>query len=289
MKVAEKWLATADPSRVSAGVRRDGAAGFEQRRSEEMRVNAIVLCGAPNTGALREADPAPNEALIPIAGRPMVQYVIDGLRQSGRVDRILLVAPPNMLEPHVHGPQLEFVPARGHIIDNVMAAVERLPVSDKVLIASCDIPLITGAIVNGWLDMCAVREADLYYPIVERSVADAYFPGVKRTYVTLREGTFTGGNLFLVNPAMVPVCAPRVRRFLDYRKSPVKLAGLLGWMFIFRLLTKNLRLAELEAKVSQVWGLRGAVLVCPYPEVGIDVDKPSDLQLARAALGSVSS
>lgn len=254
----------------------------------DMRVNAIVLCGAPNTGALRESDPAPNEALIPIAGRPMVQFVIDGLRESGRVGRILLVAPPGVLEPHLHGEDLEFVPARGHMVDNVLAAVERLPLDEKVLIASCDIPLINGQIVSGWIDLCARREADLYYPVVERSVADDRFPGVRRTYVTLKEGTFTGGNLFLANPAMVAPCAPRVRRFMDYRKSPIKLAGLLGWTFIFRLLTKSLRLLELEAKVSQVWGLHGAVVVCPYPEVGIDVDKPSDLQLARTALSTVS-
>lgn len=253
-----------------------------------MRINAIVLCGAPNTGPLREADPAPNEALIPIHGRPMVQYVIDGLRQSGRVGRILLVAPTGQLEPYLSGADLEFVPARGHIVDNVLAAVERLPADERVLITSSDIPLITGEIIRAWLDMCRTRDADLYYPVVERSVADARYPGVRRTYVSLREGTFTGGNIFLVNPRTVVPCAPRVRRFLDYRKSPLKLAGLLGWTFIIRLVLHNLRLQELEAKVSEVWGLRGAVLICPYPEVGIDVDKPSDLQLARAALTGTS-
>lgn len=253
-----------------------------------MRVNAIVLCGAPNTGPLKEADPAPNEALIPIAGRPMVQFVIDGLRQSGRVGRILLVAPPGVLEPHVQGEDLEFVPARGHIVDNVQAGVERLPMTEKVLIASCDIPFITGSIVNDWIESCSTRDADLYYPIVERAATDARFPGVKRTYVTLKEGTFTGGNIFMVNPRIVEPCSPRVRRFLDYRKSPLKLAGLLGWTFILRLLLKSLRLYQLEAKVSEVWGLRGAVIVCPHPEVGVDVDKPGDLRLARATLSGAS-
>jgi 2-phospho-L-lactate guanylyltransferase (CobY/MobA/RfbA family) len=47
---------------------------------------------------------------------------------------------------------------------------------------------------------------------------------------------------------------------------------------------KNLRLTELEKKVSEMWGLEGAVIICPWPEIGIDVDKPSDLQLARAIL-----
>jgi hypothetical protein len=84
---------------------------------------------------------------------------------------------------------------------------------------------------------------------------------------------------------MVDEAAPKVKRFLDYRKSPLKLAGLLGWTFLIRyLLLKNLKMHELEAKISNMLGIRGAVIVCPWPEVGIDVDKPSDLQLARAVL-----
>ncbi|MFO7172846.1 MAG: nucleotidyltransferase family protein [Bacillota bacterium] len=250
-----------------------------------MLVNAIVLAGAANRGPLREVDPAPNEALIPIAGRPMVQYVIDGLRASGRVGRILIVAPPGQLEPYLQGEDLEFVPARGDIVDNVLAALARLPQDQMVMIASSDIPLITGEIVRGLLDLCAQREADVYYPVVERSVADRCYPGVKRTYVRLREGSFTGGNIFVFDPRIADRVAPKVRSFLQYRKNPVRMAGLLGWTFVVRLFLRSLSLRGLEEHVSRLWGIRGAVVICPYPEVGIDVDKPSDLQLARAALG----
>lgn len=127
--------------------------------------------------------------------------------------------------------------------------------------------------------------ADLYYPIVDKRVGELKYPVVKRTYVNLREGVFTGGNLFLVNPEIVEHTAPRVRKFLDYRKNPLKMVTLLGFSFLLRyLVLKNLTLSELEQKVSDMWAIRGAVIVSPWPEVGIDVDKPSDLQLARAVL-----
>lgn len=253
-----------------------------------MAVNAIVLCGAENSGPLRDVDPAPNEGLITIGGRPMVQYVLDGLRQSSRIGRILLVAPPDVVGPRVHGDGIELVPPTGHIIDNVMAAVRRLPGDQKVLIATSDIPLITGRVIDGFLDLCSAREADLYYPVVERSVAEAQYSGVRRTYVHLREGTFTGGNLFLANPAIADAVAPRIRAFLDQRKHPVRMAAILGWGFVLRLALRTLSLYELERKISELWGVRGAVIVCPYPEVGIDVDKPSDLELARVALTGLS-
>jgi GTP:adenosylcobinamide-phosphate guanylyltransferase len=248
-------------------------------------VNVILLAGAANTGPLKDVSPVTNEALIDIGGKPMVQYVIDGLRQSREVRRIAIVAPPGELEPHVTGDNLEFVPSAGNIVDNVVRATRLFPRDEQILIATCDIPLINGEIIDGLIDLCRAVPADLYYPIVEKSVGELKYPVVKRTYVNLREGVFTGGNLFLVNPAIVEHTAPKVRKFLDYRKNPLKMVTLLGFSFLLRYLVfKNLTLKELEQKVSDMWGIKGAVIVSPWPEVGIDVDKPSDLQLARAVL-----
>jgi GTP:adenosylcobinamide-phosphate guanylyltransferase len=250
-----------------------------------MAVNVILLAGAANTGPLKDVSPVTNEALIDIGGKPMVQYVIDGLRQSKEVKRIAIVAPPGEIEPHVTGEDLQFVPSSGHIIDNVMNAYRVLPKDEQLLIATCDIPLINGEIIDGLIQLCREKPADIYYPIVEKSVGEQKYPYVKRTYVSLKEGTFTGGNLFLINPAVAERTAPKVRKFLDFRKNPMKMVTLLGISFLLRyLLFKNLTLAELEKKISDMWDLKGAVIICPWPEVGIDVDKPSDLQLARAAL-----
>ncbi|MGE5674322.1 MAG: NTP transferase domain-containing protein [Mycobacterium leprae] len=250
-----------------------------------MAVNVILLAGAANTGPLKDVSEVVNEALIDIGGKPMVQYVVDGLRQSKEVRRIVIVAPPGELEPYVAGEGLEFVPSAGHIVENVLAASRALPKDEQILIATCDIPLINGEIIDGLIQLCRQKPADIYYPIVEKSVGEYKYPNVKRTYVYLREGTFTGGNLFLVNPAIVERSAPKAKPFLDFRKNPLKMVRLLGLGFLIRyLVLKNLTLAQLERKVSTMWDLKGAVIICPWPEVGIDVDKPSDLQLAREVL-----
>lgn len=250
-----------------------------------MAVNVILLAGAANTGPLREVSPAPNEALVEINGKPMVQYVIDGLNESQEVRRIVVVAPPGEVEPHVTGRNLEFVPSRHHIVDNILEALKVLPQDEEFLVVSCDVPLITGEIIDNLVALCRRTPAELYYPIVEKSVAEARFPHVKRTYVTLREGTFTGGNIFLGHPRIAQKVAARVRDFLNFRKSPLKMMGLLGWGFTFRyLVLKNLTLKELEQKVSSMFDIKGAVVVAPWAEVGVDVDKPSDLELMRAIL-----
>jgi len=248
-------------------------------------VNVILLAGAANTGPLKDTSPVTNEALIEIDGKPMVQYVIDGLRQSKEVHRIVVVAPPGEIEPHVRGEQLEFVPSAGHIIDNVVAAARTLPKDAQILIATCDIPLINGETIDGLVSLCRQKPADLYYPLIEKRVIEAKYPTTKRTYVTLREGTYTGGNVFLASPDIIERTAPKARKFLDYRKNPLKMSGLLGVTFLIRyMVLKNLNLMELEKKVSSMWELNGAVVICPWPEIGIDVDKPIDLDLVRAIL-----
>lgn len=250
-----------------------------------MAVNVILLAGQANNGPLKEESTAPNEALIDIGGKPMIQYVIDGLRQSANIGRIVVVSPPGELEPYVKGEGLEFVASAGNIIDNIRTAGRVLPQTERTLIATSDIPLINGPVIDGLLALCDARPgAELYYPIVDKSTGEAKYPHVKRTYVQLREGVFTGGNLFLVDPRIIEQTADKVRRFLDYRKNPFKMATLIGWTFLFKLLMKKLSLREAEEKVSRLWGIKGAVVVCPYPEVGIDVDKPADLQLARTVL-----
>ena len=63
-----------------------------EERSHLMKVEAVVLAGAKNRGKLHEVSDAPHEALIPIVGRPMVHHVLDALKASAFVDRIILVA-----------------------------------------------------------------------------------------------------------------------------------------------------------------------------------------------------
>jgi molybdopterin-guanine dinucleotide biosynthesis protein A len=254
-------------------------------------VNVIVLAGQANRGALRAVSDAPNEALIPIGGKPMVQWVLDALHQAQKVGRILVVAPPGEVDPHVTGAKLEFVASRGNIVDNILAALALLPVHERTLIVSSDVPFITGQTIDNLIDLCQEREGDLYYPIVSRQVAEAQFPNMRRTYVSLREGEFTGGNIFLVNPDIADRVAADMKRFLEYRKKPFKMVALLGrllgwrgWALVWRYLTKSIRIQDMENTISRMWRIRGVAVICPWPEVGADVDKPEDLELAQRYL-----
>lgn len=242
--------------------------------------DAIVLAGGENS-RLQGCGKTSYEALVEIAGQPMVLFVVQALAQSPHVERIFVVGPAAALARNRFPGATTIVPGGETIIDTIRQGMQALGHQRQVLVVTADIPLLTAAAVDDFISRCQEKQADLYYPIVRKEVNERQYPGTKRTYVKFREGTFTGGNIFLVNPAIVPRCLPRAERLIAYRKKPFQLARVLGWGFVCRFLLGCLDLPSVEKRVEKLLGIRGAVVQSPYPEVGIDVDKPSDLALVR--------
>lgn len=239
-------------------------------------MQAVILAGQENSGALKSVAPCQWEADIPIADLPMVEYVIRALQAAQGIDEIVLVGPAG------HG-GVRSAPVRDSVWDNIASGMENLArAEERVLVVTADIPLITGSIVDQFLR--AAPRADVVYPVVPKSVVLAKFPQTHRTYVRLREATVTGGNLFLVNPEKIEAIRRRAEILLSHRKSPRKLAQDIGLGLLIKLLLGRLSLGEAEIKVSRMLGVTGRVLVFPHPEIGVDVDKVSDFALVEAAI-----
>ncbi len=228
-------------------------------------MNAVVLAGGKNP----LGQGAPSKAFVPVAGRPMVAWVLEALRAGG-VARVALVGPQAPLDP---APGL-WLEDRGGILENLEAALKALP-PGRVLVATGDVPLITGEAVRYLL--ANAPEVALVYPIVPKEAVEARWPGMRRTYARLREGTFTGGNLFLLDPELFYRALPVARKIVARRKNPLALAPLFGFGALFKLLTGRLAVAELEAIAGRLFGVPMRAMVVPYPEIGVDVDKPEDL------------
>ncbi len=248
-----------------------------------MRVDAVVLAGARNDGRLRHVSSAPYEALIEIGDRVMVDYVLAALRRCSLINRIV-VAGPDELRTRVTTCGVEFTSAGDSMIESIRVATEYLDSKDKVLLVTGDIPLITEEAILDFLHRCQKVQADIYYPVVRRVTNESKYPGVRRTYMHLKEGVFTGGNLVLLQPAIVAQCHDLIDQAIQLRKKPRQLAKLLGGRAFFKLLFRQLSIKEIEARVNEVLGFVGVAIVSLYPEVGIDVDKPTDLEMARQVL-----
>lgn len=243
--------------------------------------DAIILAGGENNEPLNRYTSQSYEAMIDIAGRPMVEFVAEALAASGHVSRIFVAGPAQELKKCSFPERTVLVDGGRTIMETISLGMKALGHENLTLVVTADIPLLTPAAINDFLTQCACKEADVYYPIVTRADHERRFPGNKRTYVRLKEGTFTGGNIFLVNPNIVPQCVKVAERIIANRKNPFKLCCQLGWTFVVQFILGILKLAQVESRVSDILGIKGAVIRSPYAELGIDVDKPSDLDLVR--------
>ncbi|QGG48693.1 NTP transferase domain-containing protein [Heliorestis convoluta] len=250
-------------------------------------MDAIVLAASPNNGLLKSCHSASMEALIPIGSRPMVEYVLQALLQCEPIDRVVLVGPCE-LEKRYESNDLVQVTAGGtDHLDSLQKGIALLKEpSEEILVVAGDVPLLTAQAICRFLESCRNSNGDLYYPLIRREVSEGKYPGMKRTFVRLRDGEVTGGNLLLFKRSILDSIVAKGREFIKLRKDPFGLAGLLGWRFLLSFMTGTLTVQDAQNRVSELLGIEGRAIIVEDPEIGFDIDKPTDLELARKILCS---
>ncbi len=227
------------------------------------------------------------KALIDVAGKPMVQWVLDALSAARTVDRVVVIGLTHKTKLSCSKP-LTFVPNEGRLLENVKAGTARLlelnPKAKYVLLVSSDTPAIKGEMIDWIVDRCMETKDDLYYNVVKREVMEQRFPESKRTYTKLKDMEVCGGDTNMVRAAIVNENSDFWSRLFESRKSPPQQALLLGPDVLFRLLFHQLTADDVIQRVAARLGLKGRAIVCPYPEVGMDVDKPHQLEMLRVDL-----
>jgi CTP:molybdopterin cytidylyltransferase MocA len=254
-----------------------------------MSVVAVVTAGwsPKKNDPLAEYTRNKPKSLIPIAGKPMIAHVVDALAASRYIKNIIVVALDPAAEVQFSAP-VEYVPDAGGLLANAEAGLQHVvknyPDLDAALLSSSDVPTVTSAIVDAFIEECFRTDHDLYYSVVERSVMEGRFPGSLRSYIHLREGDFAGGDLLLIRPGMSLSQRNLWQDLAGARKSVLRQARMLGPEIFLRLITRRLSLTDAERRVCKVLNIRGRVVPFPYAEVGMDVDKPFQLEIVRAEL-----
>lgn len=245
--------------------------------------DAIVLAGG---GIEPGLDPGlPNKAFLLLAGRPLVAHVVSTLQQVSVINRVVVVGPAAELR-QVLPDSVRIVETAGGMMENVVRGVGVLEARGLTLVAASDIPLLTPSAVEEFLDACAAEPADFYYPIVPQDVILAQYPAARKNFVTLAEGTFTGGNVMLFNPQVIDRVRPFVEQLIAARKKPWVLAQSFGWAIVAKFMAGRLSIAEVVARASEMTGIAVKPVIVPRPELALDVDvgKPENLDVIRRAM-----
>jgi len=242
-------------------------------------MNAIILAGNDKNGEAKLG--ISNKAFLMVNGSPMVNYVVKGLRASEHVKEISIVGPVDLLKAQLSDEVDYCFEAVDCIFENIKIGLEPFKNDERVLVLTSDVPMLTGASITDFINRCEARKPDLGYPIVEEKHNKQLYPGFKRTYVKLQNGTYTGGNVFYFNPQVVKPCRDFVLKAIENRKKPWKTGKMLGFRFLIMLLLGRLTISGLEKRLSELLGINALAIVSPYPEIANDIDKMSDLEMTE--------
>jgi GTP:adenosylcobinamide-phosphate guanylyltransferase len=253
----------------------------EHRSAANVKVDAVILAG----GDGEVIDPTCRfKGLLPVAGKPLVEWVVDAFRAASMVNEIAVVIPTaEGLGSWVDRVD-KLVISDGAFMDNVLAGAAAFRVDRPVLVATGDIPLVTPEAIDDLIRTSLAAEADFTYPMVERTEMDRQFPGGERTYFRLKSGWHTGGNAMLVNPRLIPAAHDLGQRLFDQRKNAAGMLRIAGLGFVVRFLLGMLEPQDLAGKIQQLLGGTGAAVVTHHASLAVDVDKPSDLALVERVL-----
>lgn len=224
-----------------------------------------------------------SKSALPVLGRPMVSYVLYALRESKSVDKILYVGD---LEPLSKiSIKVDYtLPDSGSLFLNVIKALEFFKDEHQVLILTSDIPLVKSYMIDNFLSKCD-ESAIFCYSFVRKEDLEKLFPNAHRTYVRLREGTFNGGNLMLVDPSKILAKRNILEEIVSNRKNPFYLARIFGFIGIIRYIIGTLDIPTLEARASKILGGKAQAVLMEYPEISFDIDNQLQLEFVEERLG----
>jgi GTP:adenosylcobinamide-phosphate guanylyltransferase len=233
-----------------------------------------------------------NKAMLDICGKPMVQWVLDALNAALTIDQIIIVG--LTAEDHLISPKVTaYIPNQGAMLDNIHAGMLKVqelnPQATHVLFVSSDIPGITSEMVDWTVQNAQKTNDDIYYNVIERAVMEKRYPGSKRSYTHLKDVEVCGGDMNVVRIMTDTSKDALWTKLISARKNVFKQASLIGWDTLFYLLTRRITLEQGIQTVTSRLHLTGRAVLCPYAEIGMDVDKPFQLEIMRADLDKVAS
>lgn len=269
--------------------------------------NAVILAGGINTIPLYAGDVPGYKALLPFAGKPSIQYVLEAvsaaLPASGR---IFIVGPERQIRDALAASHCdiacEYAPGGDSPMASVLNVLPSLRARDPqdasgtqaeaALFTTADLPMLTAESVRTFLDACAAKTrpypANLYLSAVLRRSFTGPFAQSRKGHMIFREGAVYHGNLALIEPQAfeAPGLTSVLKRLYRQRKHPLAAALAGGWRialsYVFgAFLLRVLSMEQMARIASRRLGVGIVPVRMDRAEIAIDVDNAGDYELVR--------
>jgi len=250
------------------------------------KFNVIILAGGEK-GPLYEPTGYEIKALIPVHGKPMIDWVVEEFAACDAVESIVVVGDRQLDSCASMVKVKKRIFTGANLFQNLLHAVTYTKTTiyknasdhNGYLISFCDAVFLTPEIIRDTLDSIAAQDAGVVLHYVEKSSFEKAGLPAKRTYIPIGGKHYTGSTIYYLKKfSLLQNSLPLLLEMRKHRKDPHGLLNALG--------CEGTSFEEVEKAVGSRLGTAVKILESLHARLGMDVDKPSDLELARTLLES---
>jgi NDP-sugar pyrophosphorylase family protein len=262
----------------------------------------LLLCGSdPNRRDLMKVlDPQgllPSKALLPMAGKRVLDWQLDAMIESPDISDIYLIG----LSPEEFPSDLDLkyiqYERNSSILEKIkygsLILQKAYPDLDHIIVCSGDAPGVTTSSINQFFDIFRQNlDADLLIGVVPEDITLKFFPNHRRVIGKFKDLSVYPGEMYVFRHKIIPVIEDEIlqmtlkRRQFDRQKDTSKLVPVLKylgrkprlWLLIIKYGFGLLSISELESILSRVYNLKMKAIIIPDPGFGMDLDLPEDYE-----------
>lgn len=231
------------------------------------------------------------KALLDMHGRTLLERVVDAVQACQYVEDVVVIGLGGDMGMQFQRP-VHHLPDQGSLVGNGIAGLnwiaQNKPHTTHILGASGDVPLLTGPLLDELIESCRPFTHDVYYNFITREVMEKRFPHSTRTYVKLKGLEVAGGDVGIMSTRLAEQ-RELLEAVTNVRKHAWQIARIVGLRMLIKLLFRQISLPDIEATAERLTGLPVKVRLNPHAEIGMDADKPHQVDLLRAELARLDS
>lgn len=251
------------------------------------KYNVIILAGGEK-GSLYDEYGCANKALLSIHGKPMLDWVVEAYHRSELVDNIIIVGSEELDQLS----SMRYVKKRIfegiNVVQNLIHGVAYVKASiygasDKhngYIISFCDAVFLSTETINDTIRNIDSSQADIVFHYAEKNVFDKKGLISNRMYIPVGDKNYTGTTMYYIKKfSLVSSLMEELWTMRENRKNPKGILKAIGC-------DNNQSLEAIEHALSKKIKAKVRIFETPHAELGMDVDKPEDYNLAKQYLSN---
>lgn len=246
----------------------------------------VLAAGRGPDDPMAKAFGISHKCALPVDGVPMLRRVVNALQKSQRVTSITVsIENPDIVREALAEKDSGIAVTASESSAPLSASVAiRKNATFPVLITTADHPLLTPEMIDYFCEQAECNSADFSAGLATADVILKTYPQSIRTFFKFGKDRVSGCNLFAISNTNGLRILEKWQYLEQSRKKPWRLVAAFGPLALIRFALGALSLDGAFAIVSNKLGLAAKPVLMPFAEAAIDVDKPSDLELAEAIL-----